>query len=296
MATYIYERVTIGLGDAIMLRPAIIGNIKNNPNDEHILHTLGDTADIYSDIDGLQITKIFSDNLDKRYQISKNLACKYKSPIIFKLSTPCASREDIENPLIYTPRQKIYCDVVGVEFDINNYNMRFTDAESQYADDFIADKPNAIILHLDSNESWREYKYKKMLIDYFAENWDGHILLMGVNNYKNSKYDNVHPLNFSIRLSLAVVSKCQALVGIDSFGVHASGSCGTFTFGLFGPTNPKIRLLYKNVSWLPEYKYCKYQYCWYNGKYLCKNHWCLNTYTPQMIYDYFVELFNRRNK
>ena len=36
--TQVYERITIGRGDAIMIRPAVIGGMKRNPDRRHVAH------------------------------------------------------------------------------------------------------------------------------------------------------------------------------------------------------------------------------------------------------------------
>ena len=52
-------------------------------------------------------------------------------------------------------------------------------------------------------------------------------------------------------------------VGPDSWGIHAFGSTEVPVYGIFGPTDPKCRMLYSEPYWSPEYRRCGKQYCWY---------------------------------
>ena len=44
----------------------------------------------------------------------------------------------------------------------------------------------------------------------------------------------------SLPLSLAVLSRCRALIGDDNGLMHASAAMGMVTLGIFGPTSPKL--------------------------------------------------------
>lgn len=282
-----YERITVGRGDAIMTRPAIIGNIKRFPGRRHIVHVHPSIAPLYADIEGLEIVAFEDKKLENRYSQSRAKAEKeYNLGNYYRLSDPCANYEIENAPYIlekgqYIPsgktigksRQEIFCEVVGVKFDMSNYDVKFTPEELEFADNFLRDKPNPMAVHVYTTDKWRDYKFMPQLIDYIAEHWDGSIVTIAP-KYRHKRGKNIHALIESdIRKVWAVISRCRFLVGPDSFGVHASGSVGIPTYGIFGPISPQCRLQYPIAAWSPRYEHCPLQYCWYTR---CKKLPCLN--------------------
>jgi len=295
---FCYQRLTRGYGDAIMLRPAIIGSMVKYPEARHILHCLKSTSPIFRDIQGLEIITFEDGKLAKAFDYdeycklvleSRKLINRLDGEItIFQLSKSESEYEFDNAPYVIEngkyvatgrrirlSRQDIWCRIVGVPFSIENYNVKFFDSELEYADRVLSNLVNPLVIHLNSVDKARSYKYPDAFINYFAKKWDGDILVLD-HEYRGTA-KNVFLLKADIRKAWAVISKCKALVGIDSFGIHASGSTGVFTYGIFGPTDPKCRLLYKQAVSSSGYDKCGLQPCWYCN---CQHVPCINTRKP----------------
>ncbi len=106
--------------------------------------------------------------------------------------------------------------------------------------------------------------------------------------YTGSKDNTTCIGHDDIRYTWAAISKCDLFLGPDSFGVHAAGSLGIPTYGIFGPTDPRCRLAdYKIAKWNDKWslriarrgfkKGCGRQYCWYTN---CRHLSCINTKRP----------------
>ena len=283
---YIYVRPISGIGDAVMLRPVIIENMKQYPKSSHIIYSKLPYGDIYKDIEGLDIININTDNKDivgiirSRHNEKETKVCNvYDS---------CALYEH-EHKKVNKSRQDIWADEVDVKLNELNYNVRFTDTELDFADKFI-DSRNMIVLHLTSADLWRDYIYKEGIIDFIADNYDGYIFVMDVGyRYYGDRTNVITNPNMPIRNVWSIISKSKLLIGVDSAGVHLSGSVGVPTFGLFGPTDPKIRLRYDNVGWLDNNKLCKNKSmpCWYQP---CKEKYCLDI-KPEKVWDEVIKRF-----
>jgi hypothetical protein len=301
---FCYQRLTRGLGDAIMLRPAIIGSMKQNQQDRHVLHCLSSISCLFRDIQWLEIVEFDSTGTQqfdmKVYEglllQSRKLISHYDGLVrVFQLSISESEYEYNNAPYQvvkgqYVPtgkkieisRQIIWCSVVGVPFSTENYHVLFFDAEHEYADKFLADKSNPLVIHLKSVDKARSYKYPDAFIEYFAKRWDGYVIIMD-GEYRGTR-KNVVALKDEIRKAWAVISKATALIGIDSFGIHASGSTGVSTYGIFGQTDPKCRLLYPRAVSSGSYEKCSIQPCWYS---CCKYVPCLNARKPSWYWEDF---------
>ena len=280
-----------------MLRPAIIGHIKKYPHERHILHIMDCVAGIFEDIEGLEIVPLHGSSSNIRINYSEQKIRQYKNPIVFKLSD-CDARYEMDHiDNLIKSRQEIYCDVVGVKFSKNNYNIKFTNEETQRALDFI-DGRDCIGVHLKGAEKWRDYLYVNIkkgqlkmwnVVDRLAKKYDRYVVTFDNHlQYKGSRKNVLSFISNNVRDTLAVMSLCKAGIGPDSFGVHGFGACGVPVYGMFGPTNPAVRLKYYNAFWCPRGD-CEYQYCWY--KYTqCKNGiGCLNARTSKFYVDDFFE-------
>lgn len=302
--TFVYVRIVRGAGDMIMCRPAIIGNIRKFPNSRHVLHCLDTTSPLARDIKNLEIvefnstgTQQFDMNVyEKLLAESARLICKYgKNVKAYELITECQYETEnapytIQNGK-YIPtgkhinisRQEIWCDQVGVPFDMNNYDVNFFDSEHDYADSIMGafQYEPMLMIHLKSADDWRSYKYPNQFIDYFAKKWDGLVVVLD-HEYQGIRKNVIMLNEKDIRKVWCLISKAQALIGVDSFGIHASGSTGVATYGMFGPTDPDCRLRYPKAVSSGAYLKCNIQYCWYQH---CKHIPCLKARTPKWYWN-----------
>jgi hypothetical protein len=299
-STYVYVRPISGLGDAVMLRPAIIENMRLYPKADHIIYSKLPYGDIYKDIEGLEII-----NMTLNREDAFNTICSQhnnKETRISNVYNTCGRYESSNQPcliergkymftgnIISKTRQEIWADEIGVKLNKLDYNVGFFDNELEYADEFVDDR-NIIVLHLTSSERWRDYIYKEVLVDFIAEHYDGSVFIMDI-GYKHygGRTNIIVNDNIPIRKVWSIISKSKLLIGVDSSGVHLSGSVGVPTFGLFGPTDPKIRLKYDNVGWLDNKKLCKAKSmpCWYQP---CEEKYCLDI-QPKDVWDSVIKRF-----
>lgn len=312
----LYVRLHIGYGDAIMLRPAIIANMKRYPDKTHIIHSHADPACIYKDIENLIIVPIkqpFTADREvgiawRRTQSNKISYNYWMIDNIYYLSSPCADYETENAPYkrvrrksksvviptgnqIYRSRQSIFCEVVGVDFDVNNYNVSFYPEELEYARSVLPDKEGVVGIQLKTSTFTRDYDRMSSLVDYIAKR----VRLVAITDYNGREVyrghaDNVEFVgNANIRYTWAAISRLSLFVGTDSFGIHAAGSLGVPTYGIFGPTNPRCRLShYKVAAWNDRFNLpilrrglkrgCGRQYCWYQP---CESRLCINYYSPE---------------
>ena len=279
----LYVRLSRGYGDAIMLRPAIIASIRKWPNVRHIAHLYTPIAPMFEDIDGLEIITIDGDVISDRFKNSNKLIESYSNFRQYKLTSPCYEYEVANSPYIYKSRQEIFCSIVGVDFDVDNYNVHFTNEENEFADNFLRGLGDCIGLHFDSAQLYRSYRYVtifknsvkiKNMAEYIAKRHKGTVITFDPIYEYQGRVKNIESMvSGNIRKVWAVMSRMKLGFAVDSFGVHGFGSTEVPTYGMFGATNPRYRLLYKKVNWAPCYEKCGRQYCWYNP---CESVPCLN--------------------
>ncbi len=341
----LYERIHTGLGDGIMLRPAIIGNMKRYPKRRHILHIYKNVACIFEDIKGLEIIPIM--HLDRkasvelqtkyRYTLSMALAGSYNLSNLYALSDPCANYESYNSPFssvvkeknrvsltrhgkyfptklprfiktkqitniavstgkeIKKSRQQIFCDVVGIPFSLDNYDVKFSEKELQIADDVVGNN-DVVGIHMRTSTHQRDYKYMVDLVEYVASKVNAVITFDHEWEYEGRRSNIISSLH-GIREKMAIISKLKILIGPDSFAIHAAAALGIPTYGIFGPTDPACRLThYKNAAWSGKWKLptlrgglklgCGRQYCWYKT---CKFRGCLNARSPRFYWNDAIE-------
>lgn len=101
-----------------------------------------------------------------------------------------------------------------------------------------------------------------------------------------------HPqvINFvgetTIEESIALVSICDMVVGVDTGMQHIAAATGTETISIFGPTNPLTHGAYaNNAHFIINYGLCEYQYCYGSNEYVnCpKQRVCLKSIMPNEV-------------
>ena len=87
---------------------------------------------------------------------------------------------------------------------------------------------------------------------------------------------------------VALVSQMRLVISPDSAGIHIAGGLGVPILGIFGATNPKMRLdMYKNSAHIPVD--CKYHPCWFTHK--CSKNRCLTELQPEKVFSKVLSLF-----
>jgi ADP-heptose:LPS heptosyltransferase len=115
------------------------------------------------------------------------------------------------------------------------------------AEDVIGDR---LIIGINAGPSWRvrEWEVSKWqkLINKIHSEYDAVIILFGSNaGDGSSEYDHLRGVQSRLlkgREGVALIALCDLIITIDSGPVHLAGAVGTPVIGLFGPTNPTLRL------------------------------------------------------
>lgn len=289
----VYERYTRGYGDAIMLRYAINASMRMRPKAEHHLVIFDSVAKMFSDIEGLIIHPISGNSSAEKIFNSAKIIDGLEPDKKYELSRPCADYECAVQPFVDKSRRQIFCEVVGAPYNLGSYNVRFSEEELDYADRILYGYGKCIGVHVRSAETWRDYRFYAVrhgrnrmwdLAERIAKEWGGYIVTFDHEYRYNGKLKNVVSIvDKDVRKVWATMSLMIAGIGPDSFGVHAFGSSGVPVYGMFGPTDPIIRLKYRNAFWSERWMDC--QHCWYNFS-KCKNGIaCLNRRTTKWYWD-----------
>jgi len=287
----VITRILGGIGDCVMVRPAVNAFITQNPQTEVYIRTSKPLDEIFQD---LPVAGILLD--------APNFECEE-----FDLNSPCLDYELSNHPFVVVnnkklvkrdknivlSRQEVFCNKLGVKFDISNYNVRFTDKELEFANEYTKGLNNLLIVHCNSNEPSRNYRYEIALLDYLSKKWDGNILAIRPKKEPINSKILVWGGNYSLRQLWAVMNHAKVFIGVDSGPIHMAGALGIPVYGIFGPIDPAIRLKYKRAFWKPIT--CKHSNnipCWYTP---CKGAYCMNRY-PKEICEDFIKAINSKEK
>ena len=136
---------------------------------------------------------------------------------------------------------------------------------------------------------------KKLLIQNY------NIILIGgklekrlIQQLDNAILKNKNIINFvnktNIIQSIALVSKCDVVVGVDTGMQHIADAVGAKTISIFGPTNPKTHGAYSYKAVFVEAKEkCKYQYCYGSRLYVeCNERKCLKNISVDEVMDKII--------
>lgn len=95
----------------------------------------------------------------------------------------------------------------------------------------------------------------------------------------------------TLQESIALVSLCQCVFGVDTGMQHVASAVGTKTISVFGPTNPKTHGAYaNNAIFLTSSKSCSRQFCYGSSSYVdCPNQRvCLSTIKPNRAFNAII--------
>ena len=215
---------------------------------------------------------------------------------VFDLSTVCAEYEAMcerFNRPVDKNRPQIWTEACGVEWKRTapriHLALEETVAAWTWEMGHHLDRP-IIGVGYASIESWRDYPHIDLLIELLAKRY-GTVLVFHDKEIPTGFPSNVVGcIGLPLREMFQRVASCDAFVGPDTAHVHVSGALGIPTFGLFGPTDGRIRLSdYDALFGLPEaFRRCGRQPCWYQP---CEGRWCLSTLKPKKIVESLEEWF-----
>ena len=197
---------------------------------------------------------------------------------------PCASYElEHIDDIIQKGRIEIFLDQVGLTYLRQCPSLKLSNSEIAAVDAARSglSRPSIGLSLLASNykdplDGWRNYPYHKALIKQLGQ-WADITWL----HTSSPPLADVAWEPWSIREIMVIIASLDAVIAIDSGPAHLAGALGVSLFGLFGPTDPNLRIgVYPQTNVIPMYTKCGRAYCWYQP---CKGRYCLTTLSPRWI-------------
>lgn len=186
---------------------------------------------------------------------SANQNIDYKSyDRIFDLSDFEFNYEQTFQPIIEKTKIDLFCDALNIKEYGNKIDIALTETEKKYAEEYFK-KNNPLnkkvisfaIKSTNPTREWDLSKWKELVsnlkkLNYFL------VVLDETCNWEDKEINFFN--NRTIRELFAIVSKSDYIICNDSGLLHVAGAFEKKTLGIFGPTNPKLRCIYKNSYWI----------------------------------------------
>jgi len=274
--TILFYRGTIGLGDLVMLMRAVE------------LTRLG-----YMDAT-IIVQCVYPDLIRGHPAIDVVLSHKDPDPehdIRINLSTCCAEYEADIAPLIAINRIELFClhtakrlqeeGYEPIEWDGNPPTLWVSDIDLRWAQRLISSAANGqkapIGIFKRTAEWWRNWGEIHLLAQMLAD--DGYPVF-GFDKEERINAQINHIVGRSLGRVSALVSQMGLLIAGDTAGVHIAGGLNVPIYGIFGPTDPLIRLeCYGKARWAKVK--CRLHPCWYTP---CKKVKCLKKLKASAVY------------
>lgn len=274
-----------GVGDAVMTLPAISALRKEWGDEMPIVVICIDYVEpIYRhhpDVNAvIQINQneIESTAIEKAFELM-DVGC-----ILYPLYHPCPASlyENSHSPEIKRSRQAIFAEMCDVAFTGDSYKLQSKERDVEIAAHFGLDR--YIVVHLRSHDYWRDYPkiLTKALLGKlvrWGKRYD--IRVVSVDSTLDYEVKGVLAIhNMHLDGVIGLIDGALLTIGPDSAMVHIAGALGGDLLGIYGPTDPDVRLKYQGANSIGVYSKCNRQYCWYGP---CRSKFCLKTLPPSKI-------------
>jgi len=193
---------------------------------------------------------------------------------------PCAAYELDHIDNIKKGRVQLFMESVGFTYCGEVPQLRLKPEELKESRSMRTARPRIGLSTISRNyddplDGWRNYPYSQTLITELCQ-WSEVVWLH--NEPINAQ---VEWGEWTLREVMIRVASLGAVIGIDSGPAHIAGALGVPVFGLFGPTNPELRIAgYPNATWIEKHEACGRAYCWYKP---CRFRFCLTQLKPKWI-------------
>lgn len=227
--------------------------------------------------------------IDKVINLKEDIEHDYK----IDLSHPCpaASYEMQTSPRVKRDRVSLFCGVINIKPKDKRPVYILTKEEKLWAKDTLKDLKRPLVgIETHAGEVWRTYPREHLikLIGLLKESYG---LITFDENKRLNTGCTFEAVGYSIRKIAALMSECNLFIAPDGGLLHLAAALGKKILGLFGPTDPKIRLeVYRNSSWVECKRNCPLEtkYCWYYPPKECggiKDYpRCLRDIEPEVVY------------
>jgi len=290
-----------GIGDAVMITGAITGLRRElGKSIKIIVATIPYCAPVFFNnpdidwiVDSSKFDRVHADGAID-YGSGKEICREYferAGAMFVGLSHPCPSAvyEAFNEPDIQKSRQELFAEACGVKYNKGDCNLYVTDDEINQIKHAIPYE-NYFVFHVRSNSPARDLPkfHADTLAIELAKRLDnigyGLVLLSHDWKYRLKRYKNiVNVISTPLRYVMAFVASSKLLIGVDSMGVHLAGGLGVPVYGIFGSTDPAMRLSgYNNSMWYSGYNRCKRKPCWYHP---CIFRFCMKSISMEKVAD-----------
>ena len=198
--------------------------------------------------------------------------------MVADISNPCARYESTRVAIgkpVQKSRIEIYAEACGVRETLTELKPQYfiTDEETTWAEDFLkrvgikSTKP-LLAIGMRSAEGYRDWP-EVGFQDLFRR-LEPHANIILLDHSREHTYDGViDACGFPLRKAIAVLSKCNYLLSVDTSLVHFAAALSIPTVAIFGPIDYKARCKgYHNITVIKSDMPCVP--CWRNSRIACK--------------------------
>lgn len=197
--------------------------------------------------------------------------CVEDTDLVMDLNTVCSIVESREQPNVRTHRTDIWCQAAGVTPSCKKPILVLTETEREEGRAWCDQNfgPGLRVgIQLRAHDPTRTWPFSERMAFRLKE--DGYQVCT-FDIAKRLSNDIPSPLGFNIRQVAAVVENLDAVIAPDSGLLHLAGTMGTPVLGLFGSTDPEMRMReYAGHYTIPK-KLIECGPCWYTKPCLKSN-------------------------
>ena len=257
----VLQRSSSGIGDAVMMQPLIERLSQDNHGDFGL------------------VTK-FPDLFKGMYPLHDTPP---EFAEVIDVGDPCpCSRYENETEKIEKGRVQLFLEHCGYGYNGQTPELKLTSEELSLSEEIKKEHGVQIGLSTTSAayrnklDGWRDYPYPEALAKELSSL--GRVVWIHTEPLM-TKY--AEDFKGTLRDLMVRIKSLDLMVAVDTAAVHIAGALGTTVYGLFGPTDPELRIKsYPSSFWLPKYQKCGRAYCWYDP---CKWRFCLQSLKPKTI-------------
>ncbi len=240
MKKILVKRVFGSIGDMLMMIPALENVAKKGKLDLMIPKGFNE---IFFNLN-------FIDNL---IDLNENIENKTYDEI-FDLTDYEFNYEQINQPLIDKTKIEIFKDAFNISNKNNKIKINLSEKEKKWGKNFLKKnnltEKKIILLAVKSANPTRDWKLEKWKsLTKKLKKLNFHLIVID----KDLNWDDEEIIflnNLTIRELFILVSISEAIICHDSGVLHIAGAFEKKTLSIFGPTDPKVRCIYKNSFWI----------------------------------------------
>ena len=205
-----------------------------------------------------------------------------------KLSNPCPASIYEQTRDVVRNRIDLFLNTAGIKtgnrkliYEVKDYEKKRTEEFLRRTGTWGKIKIGFELRSVEKRRDWTEWKELARLIYKDIKNSKIFIFDHNVHMaWKDKKVINV--CGSSIEDVTAIIERLDLIIGPDSGLLHLAGAVGTKILGLFGSTDPMMRLnTYRNADWICLTKKCCKGFCWYS--FPCGDSKCMKAIKPSMV-------------